>query len=215
LEKGLLLLFFLTGFSMVGVATGHRFSMIGATGHNPNEVRKFKLHPLIKGLLLLFLLTGFLSAAPVNKVPHPFFVSVVEVEHNAKEQTLEISCKLFTDDFEKTLRLNNPGAAVDLINPKDKAAMNRLITAYIQKHLIIRPDGKSLPMQFIGFEKQEEAIYSYWQIDQVPTVTKIAFSNSLLYDYKKEQINIIHAIVGGVRKTTKLGHPQTDWTAIY
>jgi hypothetical protein len=181
-----------------------------------NNTYKQSVSSLAKGLLLLFFLTGFLSAAPLgNKVPHPFFVSVVEVEHNAKEQILEISCKIFTDDFEKTLRLNNPGTAVDLINPKDKAAMNRLIAAYIQKRLDIRPNGKALPMQLIGFEKQEEAIYSYWQIDHVPTVTKITFTNSLLYDYKKEQINIIHAIAGGVRKTTKLGHPETDWTAAF
>jgi hypothetical protein len=164
---------------------------------------------------LAYYCCSFLSAAPVNKTPHPFFVSVVEVEHNAKEQILEISCKIFTDDFEKTLRLNNPGTAVDLINPKDKAAMNRLITAYIQKHLAIRPDGKGLPMQFIGFEKHEEAIYSYWQIDHVPAPTKISLTNSLLYDYKKEQVNIIHAIVGGVRKTTKLGHPERDWKAAF
>ena len=32
---------------------------------------------------------------------HLVFVSVTEIEHNAKEKTLEISCKIFTDDFEK------------------------------------------------------------------------------------------------------------------
>jgi hypothetical protein len=180
-----------------------------------NNTYKKLAASLSMGLLLLLFLTGFMPAPFDNKAPHPFFVSVVEVEHNAKEQILEISCKIFTDDFEKTLRLNNPGTYVDLINPKDKAAMNRLITAYIQKHLSVQPDGKVLPMEFIGFEKNEEAIYSYWQINQVPVVKKIAFTNSLLYDYKKEQINIIHAIVGGVRKTTKLSHPETAWAAIF
>lgn len=169
---------------------------------------------MAKGILLL-LLMGFVVAPSARKAPHPFFVSVVEVEHNAQEQILEISCKIFTDDFEKTLRLNNRGAAVDLINPKDKAAMNRLVAAYVQNHLTIKPDDKTLPMEFIGFEKQEEAIYSYWQINHVPSVKKISFTNSLLYDYKKEQTNIIHAIVGGVRKTTKLNHPQIDWTAAF
>ena len=41
---------------------------------------------------------------------HPIFVSVTEIEHNAKDKTLEISCKIFTDDFEKTLRLTYKGA---------------------------------------------------------------------------------------------------------
>lgn len=160
-------------------------------------------------MLLLLLFTGFTPAHH----PHPFYVSVVELQHNATEQSLEISCKIFTDDFEKTLRQANPGVYIDLINPKDKAAMERLMVAYIQKHLSIRPDGKALPMQFIGFEHQEEAIYTYWQIDHVPSVKKVAVTNSLLYDYKKEQTNIIHTIVGGVRKTTKLNFPDENWTA--
>lgn len=179
-----------------------------------NNMYKKILAPLAKALLLLCLM-GFAPAPSDSTPPHPFFVSVVEVEHNAQEQILEISCKIFTDDFEKTLRLNNRGAAVDLINPKDKAAMNRLIMAYVQNHLSIKANDKAQPMEFIGFEKQEEAIYSYWQINQVPSVKKISVSNSLLYDYKKEQTNIVHAIVGGVRKTTKLNHPQTDWAAIF
>ena len=34
---------------------------------------------------------------------HPFHVSGVEVNHNATDKTLEISCKIFTDDFEKEI----------------------------------------------------------------------------------------------------------------
>ena len=30
---------------------------------------------------------------------HPFHVSVVEINHNAEDKTLEITCKIFTDDF--------------------------------------------------------------------------------------------------------------------
>jgi hypothetical protein len=168
---------------------------------------------IMRKSLLLLLIAVLLSGA--RPVPHPFFVSVVEVEHNANEQVLEICCRIFTDDFEKTLRQANPGTAVDLINPKDRAAMNRLVVTYVQKHLSVKPDGKDLAMQFVGYEQQQEAIYSFWQINNVPAVKKLAFTNNLLYEYKKEQTNIIHAIVGGVRKTTKLNQPQTEWTAQY
>jgi hypothetical protein len=162
-------------------------------------------------LLSLVVFCGF-RLAPT---PHPFFVSVVEVEHNAKEQQLEISCKIFTDDFEKTLRMHNPGVSIDLINPKDRAAMNRLVTAYIQQHLSIKPDGKAMPMQFLGFEQHEEAIYSYWQINGVAAPQKIAVFDNLLYEYKKEQTNIIHAIVGGQRKTTRLLQSEVNWVAVF
>ena len=52
--------------------------------------------------LLAFALTNF----GVN--PHPIFVSVTEIEYNAVNKTLEIGCKIFVDDFEKTLRKKIP-----------------------------------------------------------------------------------------------------------
>ena len=44
-----------------------------------------------------WLMTGFLALL------HPFFVGVTEVQHNAKDKTLEVSVKLFAEDLEKTL----------------------------------------------------------------------------------------------------------------
>ena len=35
---------------------------------------------------------------------HPFYVSVIEIDHNAKDATAEISVRVFTDDLEKTLQ---------------------------------------------------------------------------------------------------------------
>ena len=43
--------------------------------------------------LLLFLLHSSSSS------PHPIFVSVTEIEHNAAAKSLEISCKVFTEDM--------------------------------------------------------------------------------------------------------------------
>jgi len=34
---------------------------------------------------------------------HPFYVSVTEISHNAKDKIIEISCKIFADDLEMTL----------------------------------------------------------------------------------------------------------------
>ncbi|GAB2816702.1 hypothetical protein GCM10027043_16580 [Ferruginibacter profundus] len=134
-------------------------------------------------------------------------MSVTEIEHNAKDKTLEISCKIFTDDFEKTLRQVYK-TTVDLINPKDKAAMNKLVSDYVQKHLTLTVDGKKVSLQFIGYEQQEEGILSYYQVNNITAVKKIDITNSILYEYKKEQIEIMHVTVGGNRKSTKLSNPD-------
>jgi hypothetical protein len=163
---------------------------------------------LYKWFLLLLLPSPV--GLPALEVKHPFFISVTEIEHNAKEKTLEVSCKIFTDDFEKTLRKNYTGT-VDLINVKDKAAMDKMVSGYILRHISIKADDKAVSMKFIGFERQEDAVYAYFEVDNIVSVNKLAVTDNLLYDYKKEQVNIIHAIVGGTRKSTKLNNPDDNW----
>lgn len=152
---------------------------------------------------------GFLLSNPVpaeNPV-HPIFVSVTEIEHNAKDKTLEISCKIFTDDFEKTLR-QQYNTHIDLLNPKEKAAMEKLVSDYVLKHLTVKADGKPATLQYLGYEQQEEGIESYYQVNNIASLKKIEVTDSILYEYKKEQISIIHVIVNGNRKSTKLVNPD-------
>jgi hypothetical protein len=148
-------------------------------------------------------ITNSPSVAACN---HPIFMSVTEIEHNAKDKTLEISCKIFTDDFEKTLRQNYK-SAIDLLKPKDKEAMSKLVSDYVQKHLALTVDSKKVVLQFLGYEQQEEGIISYYQVNNIAVVKKIGISNNILYEYKKEQMSIIHVTVAGNRKSTRLNNP--------
>ena len=115
---------------------------------------------------------------------HPIFVSVTEIEHNSKEKTLEISCKIFTDDFEKALRATYK-TYVDLLKPKDKNAMNKLVADYVQKHLLIKVDGKTVALQFLGYEQDEEGIVSYYQVNNIATVKKLDITDNIYLNIKK------------------------------
>jgi hypothetical protein len=52
-------------------------------------------------ILVQWLMAGILSLV------HPFYISMVEINHNAKDATVEISVRIFTEDFEKTLQKKN------------------------------------------------------------------------------------------------------------
>jgi hypothetical protein len=145
----------------------------------------------------------------LNGFTHPYYISVVEINHNEKDKTLEISCKIFTNDFETTLEKNYK-TKVNLVKPKDKAAMDKLINDYIKKHLSFKTDGRSADFFYLGFEKEDEAIYSFFQIDNVPALKKIEITNSILHDFSDQQINIIHCMVAGKRQSTKLDYPDTQ-----
>jgi len=142
-----------------------------------------------------------------NGVNHPIYVSVTEIQHNPKENALEISCRIFTNDFETMLRKSN-ALKVDLLKPADKKEMNQLVQNYIVNHLKINVDGVSRQMHFIGYEQAEESIESYFQIDDVKSVKKMIVQDNILYEFNSEQISIVHSTVNDKRKSTKLNNPE-------
>ena len=151
--------------------------------------------------LIVFALTSF------GSTHHPIFVSVTEINHNAASKTLEISCKIFTDDFEQILRLQNK-EKIDLIDPAYKKAMTMRVNTYIQKHLQLKVDDKNVVLQFLGFEQQEEGVISYFQVNNIATVTKLTITDNILYESRPQQMQIIHVMVKGERKSSSLNNPE-------
>jgi len=146
------------------------------------------------------------AAAPV---PHPLYITVTEINHNVKDKTLEISCKIFTNDLETVLEKISK-AKVDLSAVKDKAATDKLIGEYVERHLRLKVDGKVVGLHFVGSEKEADGTWSYFQVNDVPAVKRIDAVNDLLYDGFNQQINIMHVTVGGQRKSTRLDYPEAN-----
>jgi len=140
---------------------------------------------------------------------HPFFVSMTDIKHNATEQTLEVSVRIFTDDFEQTLK-KNCNCKIDVIKPADKVVVDQLIAQYVTKHLVITADGKKLALTYVGYEIQEGSVWSYYEAKQLKSVKQISIQNSLLHDYKDQQVNMIQVKANGNSKTVKLDYPNTS-----
>jgi hypothetical protein len=157
---------------------------------------------------------GSLASDGQKELFHPVYVSVTSIEHNAKEQALEISCKIYTDDFEKTLRKHYNGK-IDLLDEKLKESMGTVVNDYIQKHLSLNTGGKKITLRFIGFEQQEEGIASYFQASNIAAVKNINVFNDLLYDYHKQQMGIVHVTVNGNRKSTRLDNPDANANFVF
>jgi hypothetical protein len=147
--------------------------------------------------------------AAVFAVAHPFYVSVTEVNHNAKDKTLEISCKMFLDDTENTLKkqYNTP---VELTNPKDPKKAQQMVSEYVKKHLALKVDGKVVPLEFVGFEVEGASIWSYFQVNNVVNPHKIDIANNILYESWDTQISIMHVQVGGNKKSTRITNPDVN-----
>lgn len=151
-------------------------------------------------------------AAPAEPASalHPLYVSVTEINHNVTDKTIEISCKIFTDDFEKGIA-EVLKKKVDLIKPANQEEANKLVAEYISKHLNISADGKPQKLEFVGYEREREVIWSYFQVSGVPNPPqKISVKNNILYETYESQINMMHVTVGGKRKSYKVSNPEAN-----
>jgi hypothetical protein len=165
---------------------------------------------LVYKWLLLFSAGLSLSFNPAGRAtPHPLYVSVTEINHNATEKSLEISIKTFPDDLEQILEKNNK-VQLDILSAKDKARFDQYIPAYISKNLSLTVDGKQLSLSYVGFEVEKEAAFCYFEVKNVSSIKKLDVQNSILYDFNDTEMNIVHAIVNGNRKSSKVNYPQKD-----
>ena len=137
---------------------------------------------------------------------HPFYIAVTEIQQNTTEKTLEVSCKFFADDFEETLE-KAYNTHLDIASAKDKVAFDKFIPDYISKHLQLSADGKPVKLSYVGFEKEKESAYAYFEVQNFSSARQVDAVNSLLHDFKNEQINIMHVTVNGKRQSTKLDYP--------
>jgi hypothetical protein len=152
----------------------------------------------------LFILLAF----GFHSLKHPFYISVVDIKHDAKQQSLNISVKLFTNDIEEALK-KTTSKSIDLLNPKNKAEMETELMTYIKKRLSISLNNKATNIDFIGYEKEEDAIWAYLEIKKVGLPKNIKIDTKLLYDFLPQQSNIIHAEVNGVKKSSKVNNPDS------
>ena len=154
-------------------------------------------------ILFQWMLTGIVAML------HPFFVSVIEINHNQKEATVEISVRVFAEDIEKIMQKYTT-AKVDILNPTDKVLLDKQISSYISQRLRMSVNGQPVALKYIGHEIQKESIWSYFEVAKVPDLFKLEVDCSLLYDYEKNQTNILHVKSKGVEKSFKLDYPKTN-----
>ncbi|RBL88645.1 hypothetical protein DF182_18930 [Chitinophaga flava] len=140
---------------------------------------------------------------------HPFYVSVTEITHNAAKKELEVSCRIFTDDLENTLKAQY-NTTFDITKPANRQQVDKLIADYLSHHLQLTLDGKPVPLRFLGYKIEEDAVWSFLEADNVSAPKKVMIKNDILYRQHPNQINMVHVIVGGKRKSTKLDNPKAD-----
>lgn len=138
---------------------------------------------------------------------HPYHVGSVEINYNQKSKTFEITGRFFLDDLENGLN-NKYGKTLHFNDPKFKAQLNEALKNYSAEYFKLKGNNKFLNVSFVGYEEDHESVNVYLESEKIDNPKKVETAVSFLYNLFDDQINIVHIIVKGERKSEKLTYPN-------
>lgn len=159
----------------------------------------------MKKYFVLFIISLFVMVSFCEK--HPYHVGSVEINYNSKSKNFEITGRFFLDDLENGLskKYGKPFHFNDL---KYRAQINEALKSYCAEYLKLKTNNQFLKINFIGYEEDSESVDVYLESEPVSDPKKIEAAVSILYNLFDDQINLVHIIVNGNRKSEKLAYPN-------
>jgi hypothetical protein len=155
---------------------------------------------LIAFVVLLLPLTG--------AALHAYHSTLTELRYNPAKKQLELSVKVFTDDFEKALSQGQP-AAVSLTEAGPRPLA--LATAYVQRTLQIRtPAGAPLPVHVLGMQPENDGYWLYCKVPLPGPLTGVQLRQAMLLEVFGDEMNIVNIEANGKKQSAlfRAGHEQ-------
>lgn len=155
----------------------------------------------------LFFFSVLLVFSSFTGAKHPYHVGSVEINYNQKSKTFEVTGRFFLDDLENGLNTKY-GKSLHFNDPKFKAPLNESLKNYAVEYFKLKANNKFLNVNYVGYEEDHESVNVYLESEKVENPKKVEAAVSLLYNLFDDQINIVHIIVNGERKSEKLTYPN-------
>lgn len=135
-------------------------------------------------------------------VAHKFYVSVTNISYSEKDRSLQITSRIFIDDFENVL-LERYGIEARLATDKESKQASAYLEKYLRTKFLMFIDGEQIQYNFLGKKYDNDIMICYLEIPEVTIekIKSIAVQNELLTDLNDEQKNVVHFKIKGKKKS--------------
>jgi hypothetical protein len=142
-------------------------------------------HALPGACLLALLL------APRAAEAHPIHSSLTEIRHDAAARTLNVSVRVFADDFGVALqRRGGP--------PRSWEAA---AFAYAATHFILAEGRRVLPFTWCGARRQGIVVWLCLRAPAPAATGRLVVHNRIHFELFEDQVNVVQATLGGRRQS--------------
>lgn len=158
------------------------------TGTLMKSLKKF-------GLILLLPLMAFTTA-------HKFYVSVTNIAHSEKDQALQITTRLFTDDMDALLKERYDLEAA-LGTKKESPLADAYLEKYIRAKFGLEINGKPHSFKFLGKRFDTDVMVCYLEVPGISldTLQSVQVQNEVLTDLFEDQQNLVHIRIKDIKKS--------------
>lgn len=138
---------------------------------------------------------------------HPYYIGLTELNYKTVNKELQISIRLFSHDLEEAMSKHTQ-EKIDLLNPKDKDKADSLLLHYINETLDIRYNQKKIHPTYLGYEKEEESVWAYFELKNLSAPKQVRVTNTLLYNAFPNQTHIIRVKRDEKSESKKITNPE-------
>lgn len=133
---------------------------------------------------------------------HKFYVSVTNVNYAVKEDALQITSRIFTDDLDFVME-ERYGFKAQLGTSNENPRADAYLEKYVRSKFTIRINGRESPYHFIGKKVDNDVVICYLEIPKVnySQIKSIAIQNEILMDVFDDQQNVVHLKMGVDKKS--------------
>jgi hypothetical protein len=135
-------------------------------------------------------------------VAHKFYISVTSIGYSDKDRALQITTRVFIDDFDRAL-LERYGIKGNLATEDEASQADEYIEKYLNAKFAIAIDDKNVAYTFLGKIYDNDIMICYLEVPKIDisAATTISVQNEVLMDIFEEQKNVVHFKIENQKKS--------------
>lgn len=139
---------------------------------------------------------------------HKYYISVTQIDYIADKQSVQITSRIFIDDFEKLLR-DRYDDSITLGDENEPKTVDLYVERYLKEKLKIKINNEVSNLVFVGKAYDADIVKCYLEIENVAEINIFEVSNKVLFDVFDDQQNIVKTKINSKQKSFIL-FPQKD-----
>lgn len=134
---------------------------------------------------------------------HKYYISVTHINYVKEKKSLQITSRIFIDDFENVLKSNYDEDIV-LAEKDEPKIIDTYIDRYLQDKIKLSINSKSVTFNFIGKEYEGDIVKCYLEVEHIKHIESFSITNSVLFDLQNDQQNIVKTKINSKNKSVIL-----------